>query len=109
MPIQHPRQTPDEDLSPDPWIESVLRDMGLSSALESLRPGTGGPWRVCVEAGLATTADILTAYSRRFGVTIADLKSTRVTVPGRGLPGVSWRWVPRPPCGAGDSLDQPGH
>lgn len=80
MPSQPPRPKPDDDLSPDPWIESVLRDMGLSSAIESLcTGGTGGLWRACVEAGLATTADILIAYSRRFGVAIADLKSARVS------------------------------
>ena len=46
MPIQPPRPAPDDNLASDPWIESVLRDMGLSSAVESLcMGGMGGLWR----------------------------------------------------------------
>lgn len=75
---QHIRPAPDGEMTADPWIEPVLQGMGLPAVgLERLRAnGSGGLWRACSQAGLATDADILDAYSRRFGVAIADL--TRV-------------------------------
>jgi type II secretory ATPase GspE/PulE/Tfp pilus assembly ATPase PilB-like protein/ActR/RegA family two-component response regulator len=61
----------------DPWIEAALIGMGVSAAaLQSLRGrGAASLWHGCVESGLVTNEGLLAAYSRQFGVPIADMNS----------------------------------
>jgi type II secretory ATPase GspE/PulE/Tfp pilus assembly ATPase PilB-like protein/ActR/RegA family two-component response regulator len=78
---------------PDGWVVDALRaEKRLDSVAEARLAGSGQPtaWKACVEAGVATSVDIVAALSRRFGIPVADMS---VLEPGavQRLPGAAAR------------------